>query len=111
MAEQMQIKDLNACWNKSEIVQNNDLYVFCTANLIYWLQIAFVVQLPCEFAEFLNIPSTTLRNYETDKREPGHTFLKQMSELFNVSVDLFTMFNRRKEVLHPFRLKVSEQET
>ena len=40
-----------------------------------------------EFAEKLGIPSTTLRNYETDAREPGHTFLKQISEFFNVSVD------------------------
>lgn len=63
-----------------------------------------------EFAEFLNIPSTTLRNYETDKREPGHTFLKQMSELFNVSVDYLLCLTDEKEVLHPFRLKVSEQE-
>lgn len=40
-----------------------------------------------EFADKLGIPSTTLRNYETDVREPGHTFLKQISEFFNVSVD------------------------
>ena len=32
-----------------------------------------------EFADKLGIPSTTLRNYETDVREPGHTFLKQIS--------------------------------
>ena len=31
-----------------------------------------------EFADKLGIPSTTLRNYETDVREPGHTFLKQI---------------------------------
>ena len=40
-----------------------------------------------EFADKLGIPSTTLRNYETDVREPGHTFLKQISEFFNVTTD------------------------
>ena len=36
------------------------------------------------FAEKLNIPETTLRNYENDDREAGHTFLKQMSDFFDV---------------------------
>lgn len=40
-----------------------------------------------EFANFLGIPSTTLRNYETNVREPGHKILKQISELFDVSID------------------------
>ena len=39
------------------------------------------------FAEKLNIPETTLRNYENDDREAGHTFLKQMSDFFDVSCD------------------------
>ena len=39
------------------------------------------------FAEKLGIPETTLRNYETNAREPGHTFLKQISDLFEVSTD------------------------
>ena len=30
-----------------------------------------------EFADKLGIPSTTLRNYETNAREPGHTFLSK----------------------------------
>ena len=30
------------------------------------------------FAEKLGIPETTLRNYETDAREPGHTFVLKM---------------------------------
>lgn len=62
-----------------------------------------------DFAEKLNIPSTTLRNYETDVREPGHTFLKQISELFNVSVDYLLCLTDEKEVLKSFRLRSEEQ--
>lgn len=40
-----------------------------------------------DFANYLGIPSTTLRNYETGAREPGHVFLKQMADIFHVSVD------------------------
>lgn len=40
-----------------------------------------------ELAEKLNIPYTTLRNYETDQREPGHKLLIQLASLFSVSVD------------------------
>lgn len=39
------------------------------------------------FADTLGIPSTTLRNYETDVREPGYAFLKHIADLFDVSVD------------------------
>ena len=63
-----------------------------------------------EFAEKLGIPSTTLRNYETNAREPGHTFLKQVSEFFNVSVDYLLGLTEDKEVLSSFRLKSSEYE-
>lgn len=62
-----------------------------------------------EFAEKLGIPSTTLRNYETGVREPGHTFLKQISELFNVSVDYLLCLKDDKEVLNSFRIRSSEQ--
>ena len=40
-----------------------------------------------KFAEELGIPNTTLRNYETDAREPGHDFLILVSNYFNVSID------------------------
>ena len=63
-----------------------------------------------EFADRLGIPNTTLRNYETDVREPGHTFLKQISELFNVSVDYLLCLTDEKEVLRSFRLRSSEQD-
>lgn len=62
-----------------------------------------------DFAERLGIPSTTLRNYETDAREPGHTFLRQISEMFNVSVDYLLCLTDEKEVLNTFRLRAPEQ--
>lgn len=40
-----------------------------------------------EFADYIGMPSTTLRNYETNAREPGHVFLKQMADIFHVSID------------------------
>lgn len=61
-----------------------------------------------EFADKLGIPSTTLRNYEIGVREPGHTFLKQISEIFNVSVDYLLGLTDEKEVLNSFRLKTTE---
>lgn len=63
-----------------------------------------------EFADKLGIPSTTLRNYETDVREPGHTFLKQMSEMFNVSVDYLLCLTNEKEKISDYQLKTSEFE-
>lgn len=40
-----------------------------------------------ELAESLGIPYTTLRNYETDQREPGHKLLIDIANTFQVSVD------------------------
>jgi len=40
-----------------------------------------------ELAEQLEIPYTTLRNYETDQREPGHKLLIKMASILSVSVD------------------------
>lgn len=40
-----------------------------------------------DFAEQLEIPYTTLRNYETGQREPGHKLLIKMASLLSVSVD------------------------
>ena len=40
-----------------------------------------------DFANYIGMPSTTLRNYETNAREPGHIFLKQMADIFHVSID------------------------
>lgn len=40
-----------------------------------------------DFAEQLEIPYTTLRNYETNQREPGHKLLIKMAMLLHVTVD------------------------
>ena len=61
-----------------------------------------------KFAEKLSIPETTLRNYETDAREPGHTFLKQMSDFFNVSADYLLGLTDEKEKFSSHQLKSSE---
>ncbi len=63
-----------------------------------------------KFAEKLSIPETTLRNYETDAREPGHTFLKQMSDFFNVSADYLLGLTEEKEKFSSHQLRFSEME-
>ncbi len=63
-----------------------------------------------EFAEKLNIPETTLRNYETDAREPGHTFLKQLSDFFFVSADYLLGLTDEREKYSSQQLKSSEYE-
>ena len=62
------------------------------------------------FAEKIGIPETTLRNYETDVREPGHTFLKQMSDFFKVSTDYLLGITEEKERCSTHQLKSSEFE-
>lgn len=60
------------------------------------------------FAEKLNIPETTLRNYETNEREAGHTFLKQMSDFFDVSCDYLLGLTDEKDKYSSYQLKSSE---
>lgn len=62
-----------------------------------------------QLADELGIPSTTLRNYEKGSREPGHSFLKQVSQLFNVSVDYLLGLTDEKETLKNFRVNKAEQ--
>lgn len=62
------------------------------------------------FAEVLGIPETTLRNYETNVREPGHKFLLRISELFNVSVDFLLCATDDMEKVGSYQLKSSEYE-
>ena len=40
-----------------------------------------------QLAQDLDIPNTTLRNYETDQREPGHLMLITLSKKFGVTTD------------------------
>lgn len=61
-------------------------------------------------AQELGISKFTLRNYELEATEPGHTFLKLISDFFNVSVDYLMELTDEKEVLQTFRLRSSEQD-
>ena len=63
-----------------------------------------------EFAEILGISKYTLRNYELDVTDPGHTFLKQMSDFFNVSTDYLVGLTDEKEKYSSYQLKSSEIE-
>ena len=40
-----------------------------------------------QLAQDLDFPHTTLRNYETDQREPGHLMLITLSKKFGVTTD------------------------
>lgn len=61
-------------------------------------------------AQELGISKFTLRNYELEATEPGHTFLKMISDFFNVSVDYLMELTDEKEILHAFQLRSSEQD-
>lgn len=61
-----------------------------------------------ELANVLGIPETTLRNYEKDEREPGHIFLKSISELFDVSTDYLLGLTNDREKIDSYQLKKSE---
>lgn len=50
-----------------------------------------------DLAEQLEIPYTTLRNYETDQREPGHKLLIKIANLLSVSVDELVGYQAKKE--------------
>lgn len=40
-----------------------------------------------QLASELEVPMTTLRNYENDDREPGHKFLVKVANYFSVTTD------------------------
>lgn len=46
-----------------------------------------------QLAQDLDIPHTTLRNYETDQREPGHLMLIKLSQKFGVTTDYLLCVN------------------
>lgn len=52
-----------------------------------------------EFADKLGIPNTTLGNCTTDVRNPRHSSLKQLSKLFNVSVNCLLCLTDDRDVL------------
>lgn len=61
-----------------------------------------------DFAEILGISKYTLRNYELDKTDPGHTFMKRMSDFFNVSMDYLVGLTDEREKYSSYQLKASE---
>lgn len=50
-----------------------------------------------KMAERLNMPYTTLRNYEDGSREPGHDFLIKYAKEFNVTTDYLLGLVEKKE--------------
>ena len=60
-------------------------------------------------AQSLKISKYTLRNYELGATEPGHTFLKQISDFFHVSIDYLLGLTDEPEILESFNLNKSEQ--
>lgn len=60
-------------------------------------------------AKSLGISKYTLRNYELGATEPGHTFLKQISDFFHVSIDYLMGLTDEPEILDTFALSASEQ--
>ncbi len=61
-----------------------------------------------EFAEVIGISKYTLRNYELEKTDPGHTFLKKMSDFFDVSCDYLLCLTDEREKMQSYNLKSSE---
>lgn len=59
-------------------------------------------------AEKLGISKYTLRNYELSVNEPGSSFLKQVSDFFDVSIDYLMGMTDEKEKIRPYNLKASE---
>ncbi len=49
-----------------------------------------------DLAKELEIPYTTLRNYENGLREPGHLFLIKVAKRFNVSTDYLLGIDTQK---------------
>lgn len=62
------------------------------------------------FAKYLGISKYTLRNYELSVNEPNSSFLKQVSDIFDVSIDYLMGATDEKERILPYQLKTSEWE-
>ena len=60
-------------------------------------------------ANALGISKYTLRNYELGATEPGHTFLKQISDFFHVSIDYLMGLTNEQEILESYELNTSEK--
>lgn len=62
-----------------------------------------------QLASELNIPMTTLRNYEMDAREPGHKFLLEASSYFGVTTD-YILENEKSPAPENAEDKVTKEE-
>lgn len=62
------------------------------------------------FADYLSVSEQTLGRYERDEREPNFDFIKNISQIFDVSTDYLLCVTDEKERKHPYRLKPSEFE-
>lgn len=62
------------------------------------------------FAEYLDISQFTLRNYENDVHEPGHSFILQVARTFNVSTDYILGLTDIKTPLSPDLLLNTKEE-
>lgn len=62
-----------------------------------------------EFAAALDLPETTVRNYERNEREPGHVFLKAASRVLNTSVDYLLGITDDPERTSSYQLRSSER--
>ncbi len=60
-------------------------------------------------ANALGISKYTLRNYELGATEPGHTFLKQISDFFHVSIDYLMGLTNEQEILESYELNTFEK--
>ena len=63
-----------------------------------------------QFADYIDIPETTLRNYELGTREPGHPFVVQMAYIFDVSTDYLLGITEERRALKENDLQLSEEE-
>lgn len=61
-----------------------------------------------KLAEILEISPYTLRNYELDVTDAGHSFLIKVSDLFNVSIDYLMGVTDEREKMTSYDLKSSE---
>lgn len=58
----------------------------------------------------LNLPRTTLQNYETKKTEPDATRLISIAQFFNISVEKLLLENLQNDNLNDFRFTSKKRE-
>ena len=61
-----------------------------------------------QLAAELNIPYTTLSNYESGTREPGHKFLIKVAKYFSVSIDYLLGIEKQQKKSPPTKSEAEE---